>query len=146
MKNILNKSVREMRKQDVIDCFYNSFKEVRKNKPYATQNDIIKYAVNCKAPRFYVTFENARRFVSMMARKKKLPFINENKLAMYKEIYRRWLQQVKDCNKRYKYIILENIIEEPAPSFYLDEESFRGIIYKTLRSRRNDYAMCHVTA
>ena len=57
MKNILNKSVREMRKQDVIDCFYNSFKEVRKNKPYATQNDIIKYAVNCKAPRFYVTFD-----------------------------------------------------------------------------------------
>ena len=146
MPSTLNSSVREMRKQDVIDCFYNSFKEVRKEKPYATQADIIKHAVNSKAPRFYVTFENARRFISMMARKKRLPFINENKLAMYKEIYKRWLQQVKDCNRRYKYIILEKIIEEPAPSFYLDEESFRGIIYKTLRSRRSNYAMCHATA
>ena len=82
----------------------------------------------------------------MMARKKKLPFINENKLAMYKEIYKRWMQQVKDCNKRYKYIILEQIIEEPAPSFYLDEESFRGIIYKTLRNRRNNFTLCPATA
>ena len=142
----MNSSVREMRKQDVIDCFYNSVKEVRKERPYATQNEVIKHAVNSKAPRFYVTFENARRFVSMMARKKKLPFINENKLAMYKEIYKRWMQQVKDCNKRYKYIILEQIIEEPAPSFYLDEESFRGIIYKTLRNRRNNFALCPATA
>ena len=146
MKSTLNCSVREMRKQDVIDCFYNSVKEVRKERPYATQNEVIKHAVNSKAPRFYVTFENARRFVSMMARKKKLPFINENKLAMYKEIYKRWMQQVKDCNKRYKYIILEQIIEEPAPSFYLDEESFRGIIYKTLRNRRNNFALCPATA
>lgn len=146
MKSTLNSSVREMRKQDVIDCFYNSVKEVRKERPYATQNEVIKHAVNSKAPRFYVTFENARRFVSMMARKKKLPFINENKLAMYKEIYKRWMQQVKDCNKRYKYIILEQIIEEPAPSFYLDEESFRGIIYKTLRNRRNNFALCPATA
>ena len=143
MKSTLNSSVREMRKQDVIECFYKAFKEVRKEKPFATQNDIIKHAVNSNAPRFYVTFENARRFISMMARKKKLPFINENKRAMYKEIYRRWVQQVKDCNKRYKYLILEKIIEEPAPSFYLDEESFRGIIYKTLRSRRNNYALCN---
>ena len=146
MKSTLNSSVREMRKQDVIDCFYYSVKEVRKERPYATQNEVIKHAVNSKAPRFYVTFENARRFVSMMARKKKLPFINENKLAMYKEIYKRWMQQVKDCNKRYKYIILEQIIEEPAPSFYLDEESFRGIIYKTLRNRRNNFALCPATA
>lgn len=54
---------------------------------------------------------------------------------MYKEIYRRYMQQVKDCSKRYKYLILERIIEEPAPSFYLDEETFRGIIYKTLKKQ-----------
>ena len=46
MKNTLNNSVREMRKQDVIECFYKAFKEVRKEKPFATQNDIIKHAVN----------------------------------------------------------------------------------------------------
>jgi hypothetical protein len=126
-----------MRKQDVIDSFFDSLKELRQTKPFATQNEVIEHAVKKGAPRFYVTFENARRFISLLARKKKLPLINSNKLEMYKEIYRRYMKQVKDCSKRYKYLILERIIEEPAPSFYLDEETFRGIIYKTLRDRKN---------
>lgn len=141
MKNTINYSVREMRKQDVINSFYESYKELKKSKPFATQNEVIEYAVKSEAPRFYVTFENARRFVSLLLRKKKLPIVNENKLEMYKEIYRRYIKQVKDCNKRYKYLILEKIIEEPAPSFYLEEETFRGIIYKTLRNRKKNFAM-----
>lgn len=141
MRNTSNCSVREMRKQDVINSFYESYKELRKVKPFATQNEVIEYAAKRKAPRFYVTFENARRFISILARKKKLPIINENKVAMYKEIFRRYMQQVKDSNKRYKYLILEKIIEEPAPSFYLEEETFRGIIYKTIRKRNKEFAL-----
>ena len=141
MRNTSNCSVREMRKQDVINSFYESYKELRKVKPFATQNEVIEYAAKRKAPRFYVTFENARRFISILARKKKLPIINENKVAMYKEIFRRYMQQVKDSNKRYKYLILEKIIEEPAPSFYLEEETFRGIIYKTIRKCNKEFAL-----
>ena len=134
MENRVYENVRDIRKQDVLNSFFESLKEVRKNKPYATQDEVIKHAVKSKAPRFYVTFENARRFVSLLSRKKKLPLMNSNKLAMYKEIYRRYAQRVKDCSKRYKYVILEQIIEEPAPSFYLDEQTFRGIVYRTLRA------------
>lgn len=141
MKNTMSSSVREMRKQDVINSFYESYKELRKSKPFATQNEVIEHAINGKAPRFYVTFENARRFVSLLSRKKKLPITNENKIAMYKEIFKRYMQQVEDTNKRYKYLILEKIIEEPAPSFYLEEETFKGIIYKTLRSRKRNMAL-----
>ena len=141
MKNTINYSVREMRKQDVINTFYESYKELKKSKPFATQNEVIEYAVKSEAPRFYVTFENARRFVSLLLLKKKLHIVNENKLEMYKEIYRRYVKQMKDSNKRYKYLILEKIIDEPAPSFYLEEETFRGIIYKTLRNRNKNFAM-----
>ena len=141
MKNSFSNSVREMRKQDVINSFYNSYKELKKSRPFATQNEVIEYAVKSEAPRFYVTFENARRFISLLSRKKKLPIVNENKLEMYKEIYRRYMKQIKDCNQRYKYLILEKIIEEPAPSFYLEEETFRGIIYKTLRKRNRSLAV-----
>lgn len=141
MKNTINYSVREMRKHDVVNSFYESYKKLKKSKPFATLNEVIEYAVKSEAPRFYVTFENARRFISLLSRKKKLPIVNENKLEMYKEIYRRYIKQVKDSNKRYKYLILEKIIEEPAPSFYLEEETFRGIIYKTLRNRNKNFAM-----
>ena len=62
MKNTMNCSVREMRKQDVINSFYESYKELKKTRPFATQNEVIEHAVKSEAPRFYVTFENARRF------------------------------------------------------------------------------------
>jgi hypothetical protein len=134
MKEINNNTIREERKHDVVDCFFESLRELRKTRPYVTQEEVIHHAANREAPRFYVTFENARRFVSMLMRKKKLPLMNLNKIRMYKEIYHRYMKRVKDSSKRYKYVILEQIIEEPAPSFYLDEETFRGIVYKSLRA------------
>ena len=137
METTINDNVRNMRKQDVVNSFFESLKEVRKTRPFATQDEIIRHAANGNAPRFYVTFENARRFVSLLARKKRLPLINTNKLAMYKEIYRRYRKRVKECGERYKYIILDEIIRQPAPSFYLDIETFRGIVYKTLAHGRN---------
>ena len=137
MKTKIVDDVRDLRKQDVVNSFFESLKEVRKTRPFASQDEIIRHAANSNAPRFYVTFENARRFVSLLARKKRLPLINTNKLAMYKEIYRRYRKRVKECGERYKYIILDEIIREPAPSFYLDIETFRGIVYKTLAHGRN---------
>ncbi len=135
MKSFVNNSVRDVRRQDVVNSFFGSLKELRKTKPFVSQSEVIEHASKSGAPRFYVTFENARRFVSMLLRDKELPITNKNKLEMYKEIYRRYCDQVKDKESRYKYLILENIIEEPAPSFYLDEETFRGIVYRTLRSK-----------
>lgn len=133
MKNALNYSVRDTRKQDIINSFFKTLKEERKTRPFITQNEVIEQAAKGSAPRFYVTFENARRFVSLLMRGKRLPIVNKNKVEMYKEIYRRYKTRLKDSDKRYKYIILESIIEEPAPSFYIDEETFRGIVYRTLR-------------
>jgi hypothetical protein len=129
-----------MRKKDVIATFFETMKETRKTNPLATQNEIIEVAVKSEAPRFYVTFENARRYISLMMRKKRLPLVNKNKMEMYKEIYNRYLKRIKETRNHYRYVILEKIIEEPAPSFYLDEETFRGIVYKTLREHKRAYA------
>jgi hypothetical protein len=141
MENTFDITVRDIRRQDIIDSFFNSLKELRKTRPFVTQNEVIEHAARSTAPRFYVTFENARRFVSLLMRGKRLPIVNKNKVEMYKEIYRRYKARLKDCNKRYRYIILESIIEEPAPSFYLDEETFRGIVYRSLRNtcRKNEH-------
>lgn len=137
MKNTITYSVRDTRKQDIIDSFFKTLKEQRKTRPFITQNEVIEQAAKGSAPRFYVTFENARRFVSLLMRGKRLPIVNKNKVEMYKEIYRRYRKQAQECDSRYKYLILEDIIEEPAPSFYIDEETFRGIVYRALRSNGN---------
>lgn len=133
MKATLKDSVRELRKKAVIAAFYDTMKKVSSANPFFTIDEVVRKARLTPAPRFFVTYENARRFVSLLVRKGEMPLLNENKLQMYKELYRRYMQRIQYGRNRFR--ILESIIEEPAPSFYLDVESFRGIIYKTLRRR-----------
>ena len=91
-------TVGEMRKQAIIDTFFETMKNCRKIDPFASLEKIIEKAASTKAPRFFVSFENARRFVSMLVRKKRLPLVNKNKLEMYKELFRRYKKQRQQCN------------------------------------------------
>ena len=131
--NNFDKTIREQRKEAVINTFFETVKKMSANNPYVTNKEILAKAVHKEAPRFFVNYESARRFISLMARRKKLPVINKNKRAMYNEIYRRFKERCKGETGHYK--MLEEILEEPAPSFYLDESTFQGIVYKTLRER-----------
>lgn len=145
-KIMLNKenSVGALRKQAIIKTFFDTLKNYRKSDPFVNLEQIIEKAAVAAAPRFFVSFENARRFVSMLVRKKNLPLVNKNKIAMYKELYRRYkkLRQEDAENPVIHYTALEKIIEEPAPSFYLDTETFRCLLYKALRERNHNFAFC----
>ena len=136
-------TVGEMRKQAIIDTFFETLKSCRKIDPFASLEKIIEKAASNAAPRFFVSFENARRFVSMLVRKKSLPLVNKNKVELYKELFRRYkkYRQEDFTNRVINYTLLEKIIEEPAPSFYIEEETFRGIIYRTLRNRNRNLAI-----
>ena len=79
------------------------------------------------APRFYMEFPRAYRCVMELERHgKRVP--NPQKAAMVDELHRRWKARgVKH------YAVLEEILEEPAPSFYMTAESFRALVYRALR-------------
>lgn len=133
MKTPKTKSVREMRKEAVVKTFFDTVKKLKEKNKKVTQQEIFDNACNSTAPRFFVTFEIARRLVSTMVNKRRLPIKNKNKIEMYKELYRRYMKRCK--GKTGNYTVLESILEEPAPSFYLDAGSFRGIVYRTLGER-----------
>ena len=139
-------TVGNMRKQAIIDTFFETLKKCRKIDPFASLEKIIEKAASTTAPRFFVSFENARRFVSMLVRKKRLPLVNKNKIEMYMELYKRYKRLRKEDanNPVIHYTALEKIIEEPAPSFYLDVETFRCLLYKALRERKHDFAFCRI--
>ena len=146
METMSDLSVGEMRKQAIIDTFFETLKKCRKIDPFATLEKIIEKAANTKAPRFFVSFENARRFVSMLVRNKRLPLVNKNKVELYKELFRRYKKQRQEdfTSRVINYTLLEKIIEEPAPSFYLDTETFRCLLYKALRERHHELSLCKI--
>jgi hypothetical protein len=119
-----------MKGQDLVNALYKAMSE----NPDKKILELFDIARKFPAPCFYVTFDTARRFVSMLDRGLELPIVNENKKAMYKELHRRLNKARGDKEKCYQ--LLDDIINSPAPEFYMDVETFKQIFYKTIRSKK----------
>ena len=78
--------ISELRRQHITDAFFEAIKSMRKFS--ATQDDIIRSVMMKGAPRFYVSYENARRYVSKIERGKPLGLKNKNTILMYQELHR----------------------------------------------------------
>ena len=90
------------------------------------------------APCFFVEFEDARRNVSLILRGKPAAVNLENPHSrVYIDIAERLKKHPRYISgKRYCYVPIKEILEEPAPSFYLDEETIKCLIYRKLREKR----------
>jgi hypothetical protein len=130
---MINENVALDRNKDVVNSFYEGIREMADLQ--MTQEEVIRDILKKPAPKFYVTYERARRFISMMDRGMELPFTNKNKVSMYNEIFRRFIKRRMETHHP-GYQDLEEIINEPAPSFYLNMKTFREIIYKSHKQKQ----------
>lgn len=119
-----------MKGEDVVNAFYKAMSE----NPDKKIGELFEIARLLPASRFYVTFDNARRFVSMLDRGLELPLTFESKKRMYQELYSRLKKKRGD--KKWCYTLLEEIITSPAPEFYMDAATFKDVFYKTIRSKK----------
>ena len=119
-----------MKGKDVVNALYKAMSENQGKK----MSELFDIARKMEAPRFYISFHEARRFVSMLDRGLELPLKNENKKRMYQELYNRLKKKRGD--KKAGYTLLTEIITSPAPEFYMEAEAFRQIFYKTIRSKK----------
>ena len=117
---------RDLQMQKVRDL-REAFFKVTSTHPGMLYRDAYKVAAESGAPRFYCTYEQARRFVSLINRKQPLPLKQENKRRMYRGIYKKWKAAGYTTFKA-----LYEIINSPAPSFYLSETTVMafGRIYR----------------
>lgn len=119
-----------MKGEDIVNALYKAMSGNTGKKIF----ELFEIARKMPAPRFYITFDKAMRFVSMLDRGLELPLKNENKKRMYQELYNRLKKKRGD--KKGCYTLLEEIITSPAPEFYMDAETFKQVFYKTIRSKR----------
>lgn len=122
-----------IRDRDVAETFFDAIKGTMEFS--VRQDEIIRRLADGRAPRFYVSYEKARRFVSMLERGLELPLKNPNRIRMYEELHRRYRMRVSVTGRKEGYMVLSSIIEEPAPSFYMEPKTFRAIVYKYHHSR-----------
>ena len=112
---------------------------LRRENPKMQMQEAFEAAAKMPAKRFYVSAQNAARFVSRIDRGEDTKLKNRNKIAMFEEIHRRWVVyraerravgRLKVTNRE-----LENVINSEAPGFFEDAETLRCAFYKYLRKK-----------
>ena len=122
--------INQKKKADLSKLVYKLMREHPDKKMY----EIINLAASHPAPRFYVSYENARRYVSELERGKELNLKVKHTIDMYKELHRRYVLLRKERReagvRRINYTLLEEIIDSPAPSFYASSDGLRWLFYR----------------
>ena len=91
---------------------------------------ICQKLVNMPSERFWVSEERASIVISDMLKGRSIENMNENKREMYEEIYRRVQELKKEYPNATVYELVSQVVEGPAPKFYLTPKSAKVIISK----------------
>lgn len=104
---------------------------------YIHSPDVFEFIANAPAPRFYVSASRATIVVTGILRGDKLLSMRPNKREMFFEICRRYMELHKLSPNASMPQLIQVIIEQPAPKFYLAPGSVRAIILRQKRLRRH---------
>lgn len=92
--------------------------------------DICKQLVNMPSERFWVSEERAAIVISDMLKGRPIDNMTRNKREMYEEIYRRVLALREERPDASITELVSEVVEGPAPKFYLTPKSAKVIISK----------------
>ena len=101
--------------------------------------EIHKMVAESPFSRFWVSEERASIVVSAMLAGKPLPRMNKNKLEMFKEIFTRFLQLKKIFPKRSVYDLVFDIVNQPAPKFYMTPRTVGEYINRIKNCRNGKF-------
>ena len=122
--------MRKHRDKYVRETYFKVFDSFMCNHTKMSTEAIISAMMDAQAPRFFVSFQTAQRVVSQMVRGITPRSANKNKLLMYEELFRRYIEQGGDGTS---YKILEKILRQPAPSLYINRSTMRTIVYRSMK-------------
>lgn len=115
--------MKEKRSKVILDMYYDYLSE----NGFVSPKTFAKWLQTQPAPSYYITFETARRFVSLILR---------NKCPKCRKVYYDLAERFRErYGTKPDYTPLLDMIEEPAPSFYLSVDRIVAILYNEMRSR-----------
>lgn len=97
---------------------------------HVSMPDVFKSVVDMPATRFWVSASRAAVVVASIMRGDKLHYMRPNKREMFFEIHRRVMELRRSCSDWSVPKLIDAVISQPAPKFYLAPGSARVIILK----------------
>lgn len=127
MKNFGSKS--EYHKERIIDLLKAYFKHLSECS-HISMPEVYRCVVEMPATRFWVSASRAAVVVSRIMRGDKLYDMRPTKREMFFEIHRRAVALQKEFSDRSIRSIIEEVVAQSAPKFYLAPSSARALILK----------------
>lgn len=117
---------RKERDQDLL----RAYKEVIARRKHIYLPDVVEEVISSPSKRFWVSEERAKIVIAEIARGKSLAHMNKTRREMYMEIYHRALLLQHSHPEKPLSRLVEFVIEEPAPCFYLTPQSAKVILHR----------------
>ncbi|MCM1153183.1 MAG: hypothetical protein NC328_05975 [Muribaculum sp.] len=92
-------------------------------------SDVFHQVARMGAPRFYVSEQRALTVVKHIKRTGEFPVMNATRRSLFGDIWRRFQCMSRAHPDMSDYDIVFEIVNSPAPSFYLTPRSVRTILY-----------------
>lgn len=126
MKNFGAKSEHhDERARDLLSAYFRYLNKCR----HVSMSDVFNSVVNMPAARFWVSASRATVVVTRIMRGDPLLYMRPNKREMFFEIYRR-VSILRHTHPWTIHRLVELVISQPAPKFYLAPGSARVLILK----------------
>ncbi|MBR3950564.1 MAG: hypothetical protein IKJ79_01455 [Bacteroidaceae bacterium] len=127
--------------RDFLKVYEQVVKDCGREAMFMSPKDLVAKAVNSPAPKFYITYEMARRNVSALLRGLHTDCHNKLKMQMYADIARLTIDYQRR-HKRYaddfNGALMAVLSEYQAPRFYISEKSaYNMLCALRRRSQRN---------
>lgn len=98
--------------------------------------EIFKLVSESPSRRFWVSEERASVVISLIVKGKPLPKMRANKIEMFNEINRRFLEARALDKKSTIFELVSKIVNQPAPKFYLTPRTIGEIYHRIKRNSK----------
>lgn len=126
--------------RDLAQAYHRVIKECGRDAELKPRYELVAQAVLGGAPKFYITYEMARRNVSALLRGKYADCHNQLKIEMYADIARLTIdyqRRHKSFSNDFNGALMTVLSEYQAPRFYISEKSAYNLLCTMQRKYRN---------
>lgn len=122
-------------------ALYSVYVEGLEQGRFASMREAGRYASKHRAPRFFIEAEKASILVGRIMARVSLINLNSNSRSLVWELYRRYKEYLAlhpGC-KLSRERVLEEIVMQEAPEFYLEPQRARKILQKEIKKVRQKW-------
>lgn len=124
---------REERDNELLSVFQKVYSQSR---TYRRLDEILKDVINHRTKRFWISAERASIVISTMKKGKSISYMKPHKQDMFHEIHRRLMILEKTHTGTPTLQLLEMVLDQEAPSFYISVGAASVILHYIKKRKR----------